>query len=114
MLLKRFFWVVFLLGCTHLDEKINRLPYYTSKSKVIDQLGSPFKIKRIRGLDHWIYKFKRKGKEYTKTVIFKEGHFLKSGKNTPYPDRFLLLEESENLEEYKEAIDFIKKNQKSH
>ncbi len=106
------FLFLFFTSCTHLSEKIDEIPYYTSKSDVLDKLGRPFQIKRMRGLDFWIYKFKRGGREYVRAVIFKEGHFLKSKKKKPYPDPKILLDESENFEEYKKAIKFIKKNRK--
>jgi len=99
-----------LLHCTHLNTKITHLPYHTRKSQVLDKLGSPFQIKRINGLDHWIYKFKLNKRMYTRAVIFKEGHFLKSSKKKTYPNLEPLLEESETLEEYKKAIEHMKKN----
>ena len=107
-----FFLCVLVVGCTHLNEKINDLPYHTSKTNALDILGPPLQIKRIRGLDYWIYKFKLNGNAYIKPVIFKEGYFLKSGKKKPYPNPEDLLEESENFDEYRKAIKFIKKNRR--
>ncbi len=106
------FFLLSIINCTHLHEKINNLPYNTSKSDVLDDLGRPFQIKRMRGFDYWIYKFKLNGQEYTKAILFKEGYFLKSTKKQPYPNPENLLEAAENFEEYKEAVKLIKKNRR--
>ena len=98
-----------LPSCTHLNTKINKLPFHTDKSKVLYKLGSPFKIHRKKGLDYWTYKLKINGRQYTRDLIFKEGHSIKKGKLKPYPDPTILLEEAENFQEYEEAVKHYKK-----
>lgn len=100
---------LFAVSCTHLNKKINRLPYHSSKSNTLDKLGRPFKIERKQGLDYWIYKFKINNREYTKAIIFKDGFSLKKSKRSPYPDPRRLIEEAENFKEYKEAVKHYKK-----
>lgn len=102
-----------LPSCTHLNEKINKLSYHQSKSKVLDALGRPFKVQRKKGLDLWIYKIKKKDKEYTRTLVFKDGFLLKVKRLKPYPDPHNLLEEAENLDQYKKAIKHIRRNKTS-
>ena len=91
-----------------IQSKISQIPYYAPQSEVLDSLGSPFKIRRKKGLDIWIYKFKAGGREYTRPLVFKEGRFLRLEKPEPYPPADPLLEEAENFEQYTEAVEYLK------
>ena len=105
-----FFFII--LGCSHLNQKIDHLSFHTSKSEVLDILGRPFKIERKTGLDYWIYKFKIKDMEYTRALVFKEGHFLRANSIQPYPSHEILLEEVENLDQYRKALKEIKERRR--
>ena len=104
--MKHFLFLLLLtcFSCTHLNEKITKLPFHSSKSKALDTLGSPFQIKRKKGLDYWIYKFKLNKKSYTRSIIFKKGYSIRKNSLQRYPKPTLILDGVENFEDYKQAI----------
>ena len=107
-----FLVVLFLINCTHLNTKITRLPYNSSKFDTMDKLGSPFQIKRRHGLDYWIYKFKVGEKEYTRKIVFKDGRMIRKGNPARYPKPQLILDGVKNLKEYGEAVEQFQKQKK--
>ena len=73
-----------LQACVHINSKIESLPIRASKSQIFQTLGQPFKVERIGGKDHWIYKFIINGRHYTRAVIIKDGMLYKKGNFKPY------------------------------
>ena len=61
-----------------MNEKIDNLPYRATKIQINKLLGKPFKIRRIDGMDHWVYKFVIDGRHYTRTVIIRGGILYKT------------------------------------
>ena len=78
-----FLWL--LLSCSSLDRKLNKLPPQATKSKVLVQLGDPYKIIRKQGKDHWSYRIIIEGRHYTRDVIFKDGKLYRISGYVPYP-----------------------------
>ena len=94
-----------------MNQKINYLPKGTTKVETISKLGRPFKIYRKNNADYWLYRFSVDGKSYTKSVIFKGGEVVRKGKLERYPPRPSakeLLQDSENFNDYKEAVKKMK------
>lgn len=81
-----FIFLFFLLGaCAGLDQKLDRLPVQATKSKVLVQLGEPYKITRRGGKDHWSYRIIIQGRHYTRDVIFKDGKLYRVSGYVPLP-----------------------------
>ena len=97
-----------IISCSHLSEKIREIPIYSTKSRVLDKLGTPFQVTRKTGLDYWLYKIKKQKKTYLKPLIFRKGYLVKKGKEVSFPSPILVLEAAENLEEYKKAVKIYK------
>ena len=98
----------FLTHCMHTNQKINYLPKQTTKTETLTKIGKPFQIYRKNNSDRWIYKFRINNREYTKTIVFKGGKVIRIGKLKRYPSPEKLLRDSENFNDYKEAIKRIK------
>ena len=83
---KQFIILIFcyLTGCTHINEKIDNLPYRATKIKINKMLGKPYQIRRIDGMDYWVYKFTIEGKHYTRTIVMRKGILYKTGKLKPH------------------------------
>ena len=77
-----FLWL--LLSCSSLDRKLDQLPLQAAKSKVLVQLGDPYKITRRQGKDHWSYRIIIEGRHYTRDVIFKDGKLYRVSGYVPY------------------------------
>ena len=77
-----FLWL--LLSCSSLDRKLEKLPLQATKSKVLVQLGDPYKITRKQGKDHWSYRVTIEGRHYTRDVIFKDGKLYRVSGYVPY------------------------------
>ena len=73
-----------LTACSHMNERIDNLPFRATKIQINKKLGQPFKIKRLNGMDHWIYKFVIEGRHYTRAVVIKDGILYGTGKIKPH------------------------------
>ena len=98
----------FLADCMHISQKISYLPKRITKTETLTRIGRPFQIYRKNNLDHWVYKFRINNREYTKMVMFRGGKIIRTGKLKRYPSPEKLLRDSENFNDYKEAVKRIK------
>ena len=73
-----------LQACVHINQKIQKLPIRSSKSKILKTLGDPYKISRKYGKDYWTYKFIIEGRHYTRDLIIKDGILYRKSKLKPF------------------------------
>ena len=79
------FFIWFFVSCFSLEQKMNKLPLQATKSKVLVQLGDPYKITRKKGKDHWSYRIIHEGRHYTRDIIFKDGKLYRISGYVPFP-----------------------------
>lgn len=71
-----------------------------TKEEVRNTVGKPNFVRRLNGMDRWIYQFHWDSQEYTRDVFFDEGRVQKIGPLTPYPNYKKKMTEAETMEEY--------------
>ncbi len=106
-------FLLFLSSCISTRAGLQRVQVGFTKKEVFNEIGRPEKVRRIKGVDRWLYKFKLNSQKHTREIFFEEGRVLKIGPLTPYPNYYRKMEEAETIEEYEQNANFYRRQKEA-
>lgn len=102
-----------LSSCVSTYTALQEVQPGSSKERVRNTIGRPVSVGRAEGMDRWTYRFKWKGREYTRDLLFDEGMVQKTGPLRPYPDYKRKMKSAETMDDYEtNAILYQKQKEK--
>lgn len=92
-----------LAGCaTNPSRAIENVKVGMDKDRVLDLMGSPPRTYRQGMQDHWIYKYSHEDHEWSRDVVFEDGHVVKITEPLAKADWVKELEGADSMEEFEQ------------